>query len=375
MGHQCSVAYGRESQRPGQRQLPLIRTYNIDTYSDEISSRDALGVKQLTAVLHDEAPDAIFMCDVRNLRLLSLLKHYGGLVPMSHDNWLTCMRTTTATYFRRTICTQSCGYRCLLHGCFLRKNPVGNGIIYNNLFQHRALLESYKNIDIHLVISDYMKQRLVQHGFAPDQVDVVRCFTDFQPPITMSVDESAPTVTFIGRIDRYKGVDYLMHALAQLSMPFRCSVIGDGAFLPRCKELSHKLGIADRVDFTGWLARDKLAEHLTTSSMLVVPSISPEAFGLIGLEAMACSKPVVAFDVGGISDWLRDGINGYLVPVKRADLLAQRIDALLRDRRKAIAMGAEGSRIVNTYFSKESHFEHLTSVFELAARSRRAFTV
>src|ERR1039458_2947542 len=97
---------------------------------------------------------------------------------MSHDNWLTCMRTTTTTYFSRTICTHTCGYRCLPHGCFVRKNYDGKGVIYNSLCQRRAVLESYKGIDIHLVTSNYLKRRLVQHGFTPDQVVVVGCFID-----------------------------------------------------------------------------------------------------------------------------------------------------------------------------------------------------
>jgi glycosyltransferase involved in cell wall biosynthesis len=165
-----------------------------------------------------------------------------------------------------------------------------------------------------------------------------------------------------------------MRALARLSSPFECSIIGDGNYLPYCKRLSRKLGIADRIDFTGWLSRDKVKEYLTTCSMLVVPSIWPEQFALVGLEAMMCSKPVVAFDVGGNSDWLKDGISGYLVPVKRADLLAQRIDSLLRDRQKAARMGSEGYRIVKTVFNKEGHFSQLLAAFEGAAQTRRRAT-
>ena len=374
LGHQCVLAYCQTSSKPGQTNLPSIRRYEITTYSDITSENDTWGAEQLTSVLRDEAPDVIFMCDVRNLCLLALLKNYGGLVPMSHDNWLTCMRTTTTTYFSRTICTHTCGYRCLPHGCFVRKNYDGKGVIYNSLCQHRAVLESYKGIDIHLVTSNYLKRRLVQHGFTPDQVVVVGCFIDLEPMTSPAENESVATITFAGRIDRYKGVDYLMRALAKLSSPFRCFVIGDGDYLPYCKELGRKLGVGDRVNFIGWLSRDSLTEHLSRSSMLVVPSICPEAFGLVGLEAMTCAKPVVAFDVGGISDWLREGINGYLVPVKRTDILAQRIEALLQDRQKAANMGAEGSRIVRTCFSKERHFEYLLSAFERAAHTRRRRT-
>ncbi len=63
-----------------------------------------------------------------------------------------------------------------------------------------------------------------------------------------------------------------------------------------------------------------------------------------------CSKPVVAFDVGGISDWLKDGKNGYLVPVKNTTLLAEKITELLKNPQTAANMGAEGHSICDEQF-------------------------
>jgi glycosyltransferase involved in cell wall biosynthesis len=371
MGHECSVAYGRISSLSGEVSVPSIHEYEIASYSDIRSTDEARGAEQLQGVLQDESPDIIFMCDVRNLRLLEILKNYGGLVTISHDNWLTCMRGTTTTYFRRHICTHTFGYRCLLHGCFLRKDPVSGRVVYNSIFEHQAVLDAYKEINIHLVTSRYMKARLVQHGVNQEYIRVVGTFADLQPSGAVPVAAGLPSITFMGRVDRYKGVDYLLRALAQLSIPFRCSIIGDGEYLPYCKELSQNLGIAESIDFTGRISRDILIERLTDSSIVVVPSLWPESFGVVGLEAMMCSKPVVAFDTGGISDWLKDGINGYLVPVKSVKLLAQRIETLLRDQDKAAEMGAEGYRIATTCFTRERHFEYLFSAFELAAVTRR----
>jgi len=358
MGHHCAVAYGRTSSKPGQALLPLIPQYEIKTYSDIKSVNDAVGLQQLAAALDAEAPDVIFMCDVRNLQLLTMLKSYGGLVPMSHDYSLICQRGTSTTFFRNEICTDTCGL------CRVRYS----------LRQHGAVLESYKGMDTHLVASNYMKMRLIRHGFRPDQVRVVALYTDLQPSAGMAMDGTVPSVLFIGRIDSTKGVDYLMRALGKVSAPFRCSVIGDGDYLPHCKRLSDKLGIADRVDFTGWLTRDKLTEYLSAASLVVVPSLWPEPFGLVGLEAMTCSKPVVAFDSGGVSDWLTNGLNGYLVPTKRTHLLAERIDDLLLDRSKAARMGAEGFRIVKDSFSRQRHFARLLSAFDLAANSKGSVT-
>ncbi len=312
------------------------------------------------------------MSGVRNYALLSRLRNYGGLVPMSHINLLACMRESNISYFRRTICTHNLGCRCLLHGCFVRKshNNAGRPLIYNSLRKQHKLLSIYKSIGIHVVASNYMKQRLIQHGFQPEQVTVVGYFTNLQPLPAVSLNGQLPIISFVGRMDRYKGIDYLLRALTRVSTPFRCSVIGDGYYLPYCKKLARTLGLSDVVDFVGWLSTQEIAAHLRAVSVSIVPSIWPEPFGIVGIEAMMCSKPVVAFDVGGISDWLKDGKNGYLVPVKNTILLAEKIEALLRDPQTAANMGAEGYRLVTSTFSKNQHFERLLSVFRKAAATR-----
>jgi glycosyltransferase involved in cell wall biosynthesis len=374
LGHACSLVYDRKSTKPVQQgTAELLRGgYQISTLSEFESPEDAFEVERLNRILEEERPDVIFMTGVRNYAILSCLGEYGGLVPMSHSNSLVCMRASRTTYFRRTICTHNMGYRCLLHGCFVRKshNNAGSRLIYNSLRKHRMLLGIYKDIGIHLVASNYMKEEMIQHGFQPEQVTVVGYFTNLQPLPPISLNGQRPIISFMGRIDHYKGVDYLLRALAHVSAPFRCSVIGDGDYLPAYKKLARKLGLCDVVEFVGWLPRQEIAAHLRAVSAVIVPSIWPEPFGIVGLEALMCSKPVVAFDVGGISDWLKDGKNGYLVPVKNTTLLAEKITKLLRDPQTAANMGAEGHRFVTDNFSKQQHFERLLSVFGRAAAGK-----
>jgi glycosyltransferase involved in cell wall biosynthesis len=209
-----------------------------------------------------------------------------------------------------------------------------------------------------------MKNRCLQHGFRPEHLQVIGQFTDVQPDPEDSVNEATPVVLFMGQIDRYKGVDYLLNALALVRAPFECVIIGTGPYLSYCRDLMAKLGLTDAVQFLGWLPRDETKAYLRSARMLVVPSILPEAFGMVGIEAMACSKPVIAFDSGGISDWLQDGKTGYLVPAKDISMLADRIASLLQDPHKAAAMGREGRRLAMGTFNKEAHFDRLLSIFE-----------
>jgi glycosyltransferase involved in cell wall biosynthesis len=375
MGHTCSVIYGRISDQPVENSIAALlkSTHRVRALSKFESSEDLTEVKQLEAVLEVEKPDVIFMTGVRNFRLLACLQAYGRLIPMSHDSSLVCMRMTNTTYVRRKICTHTLGPRCLLHGCSVRKDPgsADGRLIYNSLRQHQMLLDIYKSMGLHLVASTYMKERLIQHGFQPEQLKVVGCFTNLLPQTVVSSAGSPPIISFVGRMNRYKGADYLIRALAQVSTPFRCTVIGDGEYLPYCKDLAQSLGLSDVVEFLGWRSTEEITAHLREIAVAVVPSIFPEPFGIVGLEAMMCSKPVVAFDVGGIPDWLKDGETGYLVPPKDTKSLAEKIDFLVKNPQRAGEMGANGYEFVTSAFSKKKHFDRLLSTFETVATKER----
>jgi glycosyltransferase involved in cell wall biosynthesis len=368
LGHSCSVVYGANSPRGPRTLPPAIAQYEMPTYSTFRSSSDSSEVQRLSRILETDKPDVVFMSDLKNFALLSLFRQYGHLVPMSHDNFLVCLRTTNITYVGKESCTHKLGYQCLLHGCFVRKHQSGPGFIYNSLAIHQALLRVYSNIGLHLVPSNYTKMRLVQHGFRPEHVKVVGSFTDVRPLLPAPASDDIPTVVFLGRVDRYKGLDYLLRALALVSAPFRCKVIGDGSYLHSCRRLAHTLGINRLIEFLGWLPKEEALRQICCASFVVVPSILPESLPLVVMEAMTCSRPVIAFDSGGISDALRDGETGYLVPVKNTSVLAQKIETLLRNPGRATRMGAEGHRVVTSMFSKQQHFKRLLCSFEEAAR-------
>ncbi len=370
-GHECVIAYGRLSPKPCMMDLPPLRIYELSTYGTTRSDDEEPAAALLQEILNKEAPDAIFMCDLRNLRLLSILHAYGGTVTMSHDNWLTCMRGFATSYLGRNICTGKLGYKCLLRGCFLGKDPVSHRVNFNNLFTHQAMLESYQGFGSHLVASNYMKDRLLLHGFTDEQVRVVGYFTDLQPQTREPAAGQTPTILFMGQIHRYKGVDFLVRALAHLRVPFRCRVVGDGGQLANCKALAVKLGVADKIDFLGWLPRNQINEEILAASVIAVPSVWPEPFGLVGLEAMTCGKPVVAFATGGIPDWLVDGVSGFLVPVKQVDQMAEKISFLLQNPDHARQMGLKGQEIAQVRFPRAAHFQKLLAALEAAAYERQ----
>jgi glycosyltransferase involved in cell wall biosynthesis len=97
-----------------------------------------------------------------------------------------------------------------------------------------------------------------------------------------------------------------------------------------------------------------------------MPSLWPEPFGLVGIEALAAGRPVVASATGGVGDWLADGVNGLLVRPGDAPALAGALNELLDDPARQRAMGAAGSEMVAARFTPEQHVAALLDAYRRA---------
>ena len=148
-----------------------------------------------------------------------------------------------------------------------------------------------------------MRDLLVQNGIDPNRLHIAPCFLPdgllTQQPHDLP---ESPSILFVGRLDYEKGIPYLLKAVSNLDTPHRLRIVGDGSLMSDYVELSEKLKIQDHVEFLGWLTGEDLTEAYRAASVVVMPSIMAEPFGIVGIEAMAHARPVVAFDVGGISD-------------------------------------------------------------------------
>jgi hypothetical protein len=113
-------------------------------------------------------------------------------------------------------------------------------------------------------------------------------------------------------------------------------------------------------------------EYYKKSDIVIVPSFWVEAFGIVGIEAMSCSRPVIAFDTGGISEWLKDNVNGFLVSRGSYGELAKKIDLLQENKNLREKMGNTGRKLYEKNFTKEVHVNKLLSVMEgLQGQARR----
>jgi len=158
-------------------------------------------------------------------------------------------------------------------------------------------------------------------------------------------------ILFVGRLVAQKGVDLLLQAFAVILRRWPQSklvIVGDGDLELYLKRLVRYLGIGHRVRFVNWQTGPALVEFFQRSQAVVVPSYY-EPFGMVALEAMACGRPVVVSEVGGLSEIIEDGIHGYLIP--RGDYLelARRLSSLISSPTQRHEMGASARARALTY--------------------------
>jgi D-inositol-3-phosphate glycosyltransferase len=156
---------------------------------------------------------------------------------------------------------------------------------------------------------------------------------------------------FVGRLERLKGVETILRALALAAdrrhQDVRLLVLGEDSRdaaqseKDRLRTLAAELGIADRVDFLGSVAHHELPYFYAAAEACLMPSYS-ESFGLVGLEAQACGCAVIASNVAGLASVVRDGVTGYLVDDHEPAEWADRISRLLNDPENAEQMGRRG---------------------------------
>ena len=170
------------------------------------------------------------------------------------------------------------------------------------------------------------------------------------------------------RLSYDKGVDILIDAYSKIYSNYDIDLIiaGEGPELENLKHQTKKLNLVDRVKFLGSVSIDKLAELLSGAILTVVPSRC-EGGGLINIEAQAAGCPVIASDVGGISEYVADGYSGLLVPSGNSKDLSAKIEYLLNNesvRLNLIKNGKDFSSNFDFNFLVEKYVNYYKSVID-----------
>ncbi len=238
-----------------------------------------------------------------------------------------------------------------------------------------------KKFDRILVVSGNVKMALVEGGLQSEVMDVLHSGIDvdaFSHQTKEGVIRDRyglqPRQAVIGTIANIfprKGYENLIHATDHLRMVFpdiHSFIVGKGSqeYLLKLQELVQSKNLQRHITFAGF--QENVADFLEAFDVFVLPS-RLEGFGIALLEAMAMAKPVVANQVGGISDVVEAGVTGYLVPPGNIQALTSSIQSLLKNPEARRMMGEAGRERVERLFTKQRMMRQLKSVYQQSARS------
>ena len=193
-----------------------------------------------------------------------------------------------------------------------------------------------------VAISESTRDDLLRRGVAADRVEVHH--PGIAPPALPppGLPERGHRIAYVGRLERYKNVDVLIDAFAQVAKRYpeaRLLVIGQGADRPRLERHAAAAGVSERTTFTGFVPEADKQQLLARARVCVCPS-AKEGWGLTVIESNALGTPSVASDAPGLRDSVRHGDTGFLAPAGDAGAFAARIGDLLADDALAARMSA-----------------------------------
>jgi glycosyltransferase involved in cell wall biosynthesis len=285
--------------------------------------------RAVRALVRDAGGGIVITANVFDLGVLDVVREEAARwIVRVHDHRPFCPNGDRLYPQFAHVCTQplggACAFNALVRGCMSGPRLAS----LRRLRERLALRDRIATADAVLVSSAYMHASAVDNAIDPRRV--------FVTPPPLAADAFAPsapprpardTVVFSGRIVPQKGLPSLLRALARIAPAQRplLVVAGSGGDEGHARRLARRLGV--ETAWRGWLDTRALRAAIDAATIVAVPSLEAEPFGLVGIEAQARGRPAVAYDVGGIGDW----ITGAGIPVPRGDerALAQAVGNVL----------------------------------------------
>ena len=299
------------------------------------------GKETLLAEFREEllqtSPDIVHFHNIYplSIRMLEVVRQLHIPIFMTiHDFWPICFKNILITD-RGKLCEKG-------QGCTHCQRTLFDdyGKPFSLSERNQAFMRYLKMADLLISPSQYLKDRFIDCGMLPEKIEVINNginlskFKNIQKTSSQKI-----RFGFIGQIVEHKGLEKLLEAFSLLSKAEREKVslvivgTGEELFLNYCKSLAENLNLVEVVTFYGKINNKEIKKMLRNIDALIVPSVWPENAPVTIMEALATGTPVLASEIGGIPEFVQNGITGYLHPYDKPDVLAQNIRKLINNSR------------------------------------------
>lgn len=240
---------------------------------------------------------------------------------------------------------------------------------------HKWLKIYQTQIDLYIAPSEFVKDKLIENGFAGDKIKVVPHFLskDFKKAKTAKYKKSKTEKYLFasGRLDDGKGFADLIRVFAELNIAgLKLKIAGEGPDKDQLAKLIKDLGLKKQIELIGQKNRAQIIELIANSKIVVNCSRLHETFGLTVLEAMALGKPIVASKVGAIPELITHEKNGLLYQVSDAGDLKKQLLKLINDEKLRDRLAREAKLTAKNY-SEKIHFKAMMNIYCEAIKNHK----
>jgi glycosyltransferase involved in cell wall biosynthesis len=238
----------------------------------------------------------------------------------------------------------------------------GHSFLRNLLHRPYKLIgrKIFERSDAVICVSKYEKDLILRNFNLKANVYVVPNGVNLKEfrnidEIRKKKDERIKTILYVGRIEKYKGLDYVVKALKHLPENFTLEVVGKGSYKPKILQLAEELGVLDRIKFYQDLSREKLIENYAKADVLVLLS-KYEAYGMTVAEALASKTPCIVANTSALSEWIDNrNVFGVDFPIdvkKLVEVIAKTMDVEVKDV-NLLSWDDVCEKIADIYFDRE----------------------
>ncbi|MCP5197111.1 MAG: glycosyltransferase family 4 protein [Gammaproteobacteria bacterium] len=330
---------------------------DVGRYIYNLSTKAA--VKKL---LNDFKPD-IFHCHIYYGKLTSSIlgevrKSEIPLIQTLHEYKIVCPASLLVSQGK--ICEKCRGfnfYNVVLNKC--NRASSSRSIISCIESYTSYALGSVALFDHFIAVSDFLRKKVIEMGVPEEKVTTVHNFTEaeqFKPYF-----KTGDYFIFFGRIEHIKGIWTLIKSFEELRSE-KLVIVGTGLEYESVSKylLEKKL---DNISLMGFKRKEELGSLIQGAIATIAPSIWYETFGLTLIESFAYGKPVIASNIGGMTEVVEDGVDSILVKPGDVDDLVSAIYRMSQNKRMAVDMGRVGRSNLEKKFNKEMHYKKLMAVY------------
>lgn len=316
----------------------------------------------LPRIIRKEKPEVLHCMNTKSIESLGSLSltipvvatinNYRNICPKADLLYKGREECETCSFFRYISCMENSEYVGKIRlKKWMKYNPPFLIGLYLNFLKRRTALA---NVDHFIAISRFVRNVLVQSGVSPENISILSNVPGIKEKVSKPREPpKGKAILFCPTgLQKRAGVDILLKSLKYVKSDIATVITGEGPEEKRLKHLCRELNLERKVNFTGRVKYSEIQWYYKNCALVCMLPRDPEPLSRILLESTCFGKPIIATNVGGNSDGVINGENGYLVP-KNPKRIAEKIDQLATNKELREKMGEKSKSIFKRKFEDE----------------------